>query len=342
MDAPWIRSPPDADLEYIGADYSTLASDLDWTLDEDGLYLAPGVMRFRRGWTVFRDAAEQAFSVAYTIDCFGCVGPRAITKAIGARRFQLEQHGLSIVPSHVLYPRNWITAHELVRALPAGEAKKELGRLAKGSWSVHLFGKMTNHLRIQPGSIAAEAFTLFSLGVPRRTGRLSSADEELARAPSSWSDGPTLRLPETYRYRARTRLEQLEIPRVDLMGSLNGRFDGTDLISLRGCPRTSSAPNATLRLATASGGSITLTEGTGSSGIIINSSTGDAAPAGAESFEVRVAEGQANLRNLNALLRGILYTPPSNSDISEDVIQLAISWGEETIEGSIAVDLSPD
>ena len=35
MDAPWVRSPPDSNVEFIGADYSTLASDLDWTLDED-------------------------------------------------------------------------------------------------------------------------------------------------------------------------------------------------------------------------------------------------------------------------------------------------------------------
>jgi hypothetical protein len=39
---------------------STLTSDLEWTLDEDGMYLAPGVMRFRRGWTVFRELRRRS------------------------------------------------------------------------------------------------------------------------------------------------------------------------------------------------------------------------------------------------------------------------------------------
>lgn len=355
MDAPWLRSAPSSTLEYIGADYSTLAGDLDWTLDEDGLYLAPGVMRFRRGWTVFRDAAEQAFSVAYTVDCVGCVGPRAITKAIGARRYQLEQYGLTIVPSRVLYPRNWIGAHELVRTLPTGEARAELERLAQSSWSVHLFGRMTDHLRIQPGSLAAEAFAAFSLGVPRRTGRLSSGDDELARPSPAWTAGPSLRFPKRYTYRSRVRLEQRETPDVHLLGSLDGRFDGVDLIALRGVPvRFSGDPNrleATVRLSTTAGGRIALTTGAGSAGAVGRTPDGEADPAHGASFAVRLAPGQATLRTLNAILRGVLYLPPlpppprpptsaAPAEPATDCLRIELKWGNERVTGDIEIDLS--
>lgn len=341
MDAPWIRSAPQSDVEFIGADYSTLTSDLDWTLDEDGMYLAPGVMRFRRGWTMFRDAAEHAFSVAYTPDCFGCVGPRAITRAIGARRYQLEQAGLVIVPSHVLYPYNWIGAHELVRARPVGEAVAELAKLAQSSWSIHLFGKMTNHLRIQPGSIAAEVFAAFNLGVPRKTGLLSSGDTELARPSPDWKSGPQLRVPRNYTYRTRTDLETIETAHVDLLGSLNGRFDGLDLIYVRGVPQASENSAATIRLATSRGGRVVLSAGSGSSGVWARTDRGEADPAGGESVEVELGAQQANLRAINSILRGVTYVPPAAPHSAEfDLLRTEVLWAGAQLQGKTFVSLT--
>ncbi|GAA5991412.1 hypothetical protein JCM10908_003301 [Rhodotorula pacifica] len=338
MDAPWIRSPPNSYVEFIGADYSTLASDLDWTLDEDGMYLAPGVMRFRRGWTVFRDAAEHAFSVAYTPDCFGCVGPRAITKAIGARRYQLEQSGLTILPPRVLYPRNWITAHELVRALPAGEAANELARLVQTSWSIHLFGKMTNHLRIQPGSIAAEAFATFNLGVPRKTGLLSSSDAEPARPAPEWSSGAQLHFPQNYTYRTRTALEAAETADIDLVGSLDGRFDGLDLIMVRGVPEQSPQSAATLRFTTSRGGRIVLSAGSGSSGTWARTNRGEADPAGGSATAIRLDPQQTSLRAINSILRGISYAPPTDLDAEQsDCLGIEVEWGGQNLRGRIHI-----
>ncbi|GAA6008160.1 hypothetical protein JCM10207_007049 [Rhodosporidiobolus poonsookiae] len=351
MDAPWIRSPPDSNLEFIGGDYSTLASDLDWTLDEDGLYLAPGVMRFRRGWSLFRDIMESAFSAKYTPDCFNCVGPRAITTAVRSRRYQLEQHGFTIVPPHVLYPRNWVSSHELVRALPPGEASAELARIARQSWSIHLFGKMTNHLRIHASSITAEAFDAFSLRVPRRRGLFASGDDELPPPPPPAHRALSLRHPSSYTFRARTTEHQLETPHLSLLGSLDGRFDGLDLISLRGLPASSSASSssifsapAELRLSTASGGRIALSPS--SARIAGRTASGEGEPGASTTLVLRLTDEGATLRDLNALLGGMVYVPPRSTgalrpETVTDELRIHVEWAGEVVEGTVRIEVPP-
>ncbi|GAA6033746.1 hypothetical protein JCM8097_004410 [Rhodosporidiobolus ruineniae] len=347
MDAPWIRSPPNSKLEFIGADYSTVASDLDWTLDEDGMYLAPGVMRFRRGWTLFRDIMESAFSAKYSPDCFNCVGPRAITSGVRSRRHQLEQHGFTIVPPHVLYPRNWVLSHELVCALPPGEGRAELARIARESWSIHLFGKMTNHLRIQPGSVVGEAFDTFSLRVPRRVGLLSSSDGEYARSSSSQA-GLDLRFPPSYTFRARTTEQQLETPHLDLLGSLDGRFDGLDLVSLRGLPSSfaslssSSPPRAPakLRLSTSAGGRVALAPSSARLAGRTAAGEGELAAASEAVFTLQ----DASLRDINAVLAGVVYVPPrsdGSTESKQDELRVEVEWGGEKVEGRIALEVPP-
>ena len=300
MDAPWVRSPPDSNLEFIGADYATLASDLDWTLDEDGMYLAPGVMRFRKGWNLFRDIMEQAFAVTtYRVDCFNCVGPRAITLGVKSNRRLLELAGFTILPSHVLYPKNWITSHELVKALPSGGGKMELAKIVEGSWSIHLFGKMTNHLRIQKGSIVDEAFETFSLKIPRRIGFLSSADQELGNG-DDLGRGLELRLPSTYTFRSRLALATLEVPELDSLGSVDGRFDGLDLIFVRGAkePKVS---RATIVVETTEGGRIAWSAKSGRPGG--RSGTGQGELGGGS--EVKVVIDEATVKDVNAVLGSI-------------------------------------
>jgi len=343
MDAPWVRSPPDSKIEFIGADHSTLASDVDWTLDESGMYLAPGVMRFKRGWAVFRDIMESAFSPSYSPECFNCVGPRAITSAVRARRYQLELHGFTIVPPHVLYPRNWLAAHELVRALPPGEAHAQLARIADQSWSIHLFGKMTNHLRIQPRSIVAEAFAAFSLGVPRPTGPLSSSadldDDALDSPPRALPPSHSslsLRRPPRYTYRARSALALDEVPHLDLLGSLDGRFDGLDVIAVRGAlPSGLTSARAEVRLSAARGGKVAL-EAPGSLGG--RTGTGEAEPAAGQ--ELRFVLDDARLKDINLVLRGATYVPPPGGEVREDELRVVVEWGGERLEGVVLVSIS--
>lgn len=329
MDAPWVRSPPNSNLEFIGADYATLASDLDWTLDEDGMYLAPGVMRFRKGWNLFRDIMENAFSITYPVDCFNCVGPRAITLGVKANRRRLELNGFTILPSQVLYPKNWITSHELVIALPPGEAKTRLAEIIQGSWSIHLFGKMTNHLRIQSGSVVGEAFEAFSLKIPRKAGYLSTADRELGNS-IDLGQGLDLRLPENYTYLSRLSLQTAEVPNLALLGSVDGRFDGLDLIYIRGT-KTPRAEWAKIAVSTRIGGRV----GFSSSSARIAGRSRDVDGSSPAVSEVLITLRDATLRDVNAVLGTLTYSPGSQH--GEDEVKIEVEFGEEVARGSFVV-----
>lgn len=334
MDAPWVRSPPDSNVEFIGADYSTLASDLDWTLDEDGMYLAPGVMRFRRGWNVFRDIMEAAFSVGYKADCFNCVGPRAITLGVKADRRRLELAGFTILPSHVLYPRNWVTSHELVQPLPPADARAALASIIDGSFSIHLFGKMTNHLRIHRSSIVGEAFDAFSLRIPRRAGYLSSADRELGQ-PTGLGAGLDLVHPTTYVFRSRLALLTQEAKKLSLRGSVDGRFDGLDLIFVRAA-RTPTAKHAEVTVEALRGGRLTLASSSGrvkgrSATTVVDGELGGGA-------RVSVTIEDATVKDVNAVLAALAFAPGPGA--RPDEVRIRVVFGDEVVEGSFGVDTS--
>ncbi|KAK4692149.1 hypothetical protein P7C70_g9192, partial [Phenoliferia sp. Uapishka_3] len=331
MDAPWVRSPPDSNVEFIGADYSTLASDIDWTLDEDGMYLAPGVMRFRRGWNVFRDIMESAFSVSYKADCFNCVGPRAITLGVKADRRRLELAGFTILPSHVLYPKNWITSHELVHALPPGEGRAALAKIVEGSYSIHLFGKMTNHLRIQRGSIVGEAFDAFSLGIPRRVGYLSTADRELGR-PEGLGAGLELRHPTRYVYRSRLDLQTQEVKHLATLGSVDGRFEGLDLIFVRAA-RTPKVDRAEVVVEALKGGRITFS--TSSARVKGRSAVDITDGELGSSSKVTLRIDDATLKDVNAALASFAFSPGAKG--VQDEVRVRVVFGEEVVEGSFLV-----
>ncbi|SCV74715.1 BQ2448_7744 [Microbotryum intermedium] len=319
MDAPWVRSPPDSNVEFIGADYSTVASDLDWTLDEDGIYLAPGVMRFRRGWTLFRDIMESAFSPRRT--------------ALIASTASLN--GFKIVPSFVLYPRNWINSHELVKRLPEGQADAELRAIAEKSWSIHLFGKMTNHLRIQPGSIIAEAFERFELRIPRRIGYLSSGEKELGTP--SLGTGLRLEAPTNYVYRSRAELSHDEVRHLDLRGSIDGSFDGLDLIFVRAVqsPRVA---KASIRVWLKRGGKIAFRSS--SARVFAKREAANAS----EAVPRLVTDGElgavsqvgldlldASLRDVNVVLGSLVYvrSPVGVREWNGDEMSIEVAYGSE-------------
>ncbi|KAM0789945.1 hypothetical protein ACM66B_006785 [Microbotryomycetes sp. NB124-2] len=308
MDAPWVRSPPDSNLEFIGADVSTYGPDLDWTLDEDGTYLAPGVMRFRKGWMLFKDIMEQAFSSTYKPDCFNCVGPRAITVGVKQRRRQLELNGFTIVQSHVLYPKNWITSHELVKTLPNGrqQALLELERIIETSWSIHLFGKMTNHLRVQADSIVGEAFQQFSLNVKRRVGPLSTSDRELGKP--ALARGLEIRGPVdgVYRYKSRVRAVQQELDQLDVRGGFDGAFEGLDVIFARSV-KQAYVDSARLQVSTV---------------LVSRRESGTTAAGGVNDDEIKNCKAQVSLSSLSSSPARLVGTveSASNSALIEDSV----------------------
>ncbi|KAI8987671.1 galactosyltransferase-domain-containing protein [Mycotypha africana] len=235
MDALWIRVPPNNQLEFIGSDYSQILSDRAWTLNDKGLYLPQGVMRFKRGWKLFREMAENAFTAyAYDPDCFNCGGPKAITSYVRDRRMVLEEAGFTILPPEVLYPINYLDIHKLLEPDPLAEQELR-SSIAPFTWNIHLFGKMTNHLPIQPVSVIDYVFKKFDLDIPHR-------DTTTSKYISSTgtSDVP-LRLmgPRDYIYRAisETMLKEDEQKGNSLkLQSVPGKFQGLDIIYIRGGP----------------------------------------------------------------------------------------------------------
>ncbi|KAI8335386.1 galactosyltransferase-domain-containing protein [Chlamydoabsidia padenii] len=226
MDALWIRLPPDTNMEFIGSDYTSVTSDLQWTLDDTGLYLPQGVMRFKRGWKLFREMAETAFS-AYTYDpqCFNCGGPKAITTYVRQHRDSLEANGFTILPRQVLYPSSYLEINKYL--LPDPLADQELRtQLMRTSWNIHLFGKMTNGLSVQRNSIIDLVLRAFDLDLPHasaKTGEIVS---------STGTRTVPLRLigPRDYIYRARSSLSPLTLD------SAPGKLQGLNVIYIRGGP----------------------------------------------------------------------------------------------------------
>ncbi|GAA5974393.1 hypothetical protein JCM11641_005256 [Rhodosporidiobolus odoratus] len=343
---PSIRSPPDSRLEYVSSRLSALASDISWTLDEAGSHLAPDAMRFRRGWIIFRDVLESAFSAKYSPACLKCVGARAITSAFRARRLHLEQAGFVVLPPLSSQQSGTFDSHHLIRALPAGEARVELSSIIRDLWSIFLLGRMTDHLRIQPGSVIAETFDAFSLSIPRPIGRLSlSHDEPDPAVPAN--NGLRLRLPPSYTFRSRAAGQHDENPDAQLLGSLDGRFEGLDLIYLQGALPTASFPSsrarAEIRLSTSFGGGriALLSAAAKVAGRAMNRD----GEMGAAS-EIRLVVEDASLRDINAFLVGIVYVPPSSGgraarEAMVDGLSIEVVWGGERVEGKVRVEVPP-
>ncbi|ORX49142.1 hypothetical protein DM01DRAFT_1309198 [Hesseltinella vesiculosa] len=229
MDALWIRTPPDRQMEFIGSDYSSLDSDKAWTLDDTGLYLPQGVMRFKRGWKLFREMAELAFS-AYTYDpsCFNCGGPKMITTYVHQHRVSLEAAGFTILPRKVLYPVSYLQIDQYL--LPDPLADHELRtNLMQHSWNIHLFGKMTNKLQVQRGSIVDLVLRAFDLDLPH-----ASAKTGAIVSSTSTREVP-LRLigPRAYTYQSVP--DHVSLGNVSLV-SQPGKLQGLSVVYVRGGP----------------------------------------------------------------------------------------------------------
>lgn len=345
MDAPWVRTPPSSTTEFIGADYSTVISDLVWTLDDQGMYLAPGVMRFKKGWTMFKEILERFFFVGvYDSSCFNCVGPKAITTYVKSHRRELELGGFTILPSRVFYPKNWVSSHELVKALPGGPtaAREALREMIEKSWSIHLFGKMTNHIKIEQDSIVGEAFSYFSLKIPRRFGLLSTSSKEIGFL-EDLGKGLELMLPVEYRYQDRGEMVLLELDELELRGSIDGKFEGLDTIFVRGAQKTR-VDYATVSIEVIPSSSSSSTEGRGRGRIALSSSSAKLTAASLLSPEGSIAGAsslllqleRATLKDLNTIFNSLRYLP-SHGERNSEQIEIKVQFGEEKVEGKFEI-----
>ncbi|CAG8590958.1 8952_t:CDS:2, partial [Scutellospora calospora] len=229
MDALWIRAPPDTQMEFIGSDFSSMPADLEWTLDINGTYLPNGVMRFRKGRAMFREYMENALSETFSTSCFNCLGPRAVTIYVKKYRKILEENGLNILPSQILYPRDYIQIVNLLKHDLT--ASQELRKIENESWSIHLYGKSTNSELIEEGSVVDLLIKKFSLNIPHPPVPLVKdgvPDSKNSKQSNSFS----LEGPKTYRFVSMPITEKT----VQYSGSLNGQFQGLNVIFIRGGP----------------------------------------------------------------------------------------------------------
>ncbi|KAL1922145.1 uncharacterized protein VTP21DRAFT_10787 [Calcarisporiella thermophila] len=302
MDALWIRAPP-SDVEFIGADRTNNPKDRDWTLDGENMYVAPGVMRFRKGWSIFREVAESAFSPHYSPECFNCVGPRAITSAIRQRRQQLENNGFTILPTPVLYPLNYMDIHRLLK--PSRSPKAELQGLEESSWSIHLFGKMTNGLPVESGSVVEYVFERFGLGIPVTAG---------ARPEPFKVVGPTkytriVRTPPRGPFGGLILVDPARASEA-ITGKQLDAFQGLDIIYCRGgAPSVAEAVVAVRALK----GWVHFEEGVGraaSKGLTQATPNSNVAGHRPDFRSIQVRIPRATQADVNALLSTLRYRPP--------------------------------
>ncbi|KAI7875735.1 galactosyltransferase-domain-containing protein [Mucor mucedo] len=235
MDALWIRIPPNSNQEFIGSDYSNNYDDRAWTLDDKGLYLPQGLMRFKRGWKLFREMAEGAFdSFIYDPDCFNCGGPKAITSYVRERRAVLEEGGLTILPRKVLYPYGYNEIHKLLE--PNALAEQDVkNKIEPFSWNIHLFGKMTNNKPVQAGSAIDFVFRKFDLNIPHRGTKTHS----IISSTGTYDVPMRLVGPRDYLYHSiseRMLEDDKKHDNLLVLQPVPGKFQGLNVIFVRGGP----------------------------------------------------------------------------------------------------------
>ncbi|GES89551.1 beta-1,3-galactosyltransferase 6-like [Rhizophagus clarus] len=311
IDALWIRAPPDTNIEFIGSDSSNVSSDFEWTLDKDGTYLVPGVMRFKKGWSMFREIMEQALSPSYSPSCFNCIGSRAITIYVKEYREVLERHGLLILPSHILCPRNYIHIDKLLRSDPI--AQEEFQKIGESSWNIHLFGRSTNYQLIEDSSVIGLTLKKFSLDVPHASAPLIAGGKPHFHN-SSYPF--VLEGPKKYRFTSSNIIKGVN----QYTGSLNGQFQGLNVIFIRGGPPM---VNQTTIKAKALNGKLSFNLHGGDwseSSLTINNST---------------------KKDVNALLNTLIYRPNDHLRRTEekDDISLEVTYGDHQAKLIIEIEI---
>ncbi|CAO3591932.1 unnamed protein product [Absidia cylindrospora] len=323
MDALWIRLPPDNNMEFIGSDYTSIESDRQWTLDETGLYLPQGVMRFKRGWKLFREMAETAFS-AYTYDpgCFNCGGPKAITTYVRQHRAALENAGFTILPRQVLYPSSYLDIHNYL--LPDLLADHELRtNLMRTSWNIHLFGKMTNGLSVQRGSIVDLVLRAFDLDLPHASAKTG----EIVSSTATRTVPMRLVGPRDYVYHARSSLPPppaaatIVAPSTDtidpatslLLEAAPGKLQGLNVVYIRGGPSTMTQVTIDVDVAV---GRVQM-----------------GFPLGEPSLKSSIFLKDASQQQVNAVLNSIVYIPSSLhvANGGKDLMHISVSYGDDDL-----------
>ncbi|CAO3569378.1 unnamed protein product [Mortierella alpina] len=333
MDALWIRAPGDGMTEFIGADLSDNPQDLVWTLDATNTYLANGVMRFRRGRSMFRHIAESYFTVTnYNPECFNCGGPKAFTTYVKTHRVALQNNGLRILPREALYPYNWKEVEAAIRT--SNDAEAQIQRIEHKGIGLHLYGKVTSKKAIEDGSVVAAAIRIWGLDIFNK-GMTSSST---ATTTTTTTTTTTLQGPKVLRYPATSRPPQQQQQQVApgssqdlLMEKVPGTFRGIDAVFVRGV--VSSSASRDVHDTKKASLLITVRDGSMAMGT---------SAAGSRKVEMDLGE-DVTMAQLNLALSRIRYLPPSSTPgatkawSGTDQVTIQVTFGEMHRELVISV-----
>ena len=154
-------------IEFIGLDRIEIGAECTWCVkNRTGLYTAPGFMRFQPRRKILKDILENTFDrEKYDPDCFGCVGPRPYTHFVNQYLDKNEDAtmNLQLLEPHRLYPFMWSNAYDIFYDVHR-DNPLELADLMKRSYSLHLFGHVTDKYSIAEGSLIDLLFQRFDLG----------------------------------------------------------------------------------------------------------------------------------------------------------------------------------
>jgi hypothetical protein len=187
MDALILQPLPNE--EFIGLAQTNLDENCEWCIENtSNLYLAPGVMRFQPYREVLRHILEKTFDRrAYDPSCFNCAGPVPYTQHIIEYRNKNDSDvmKLKLLEPHRLYPF-MSTETETIFAKVEEDTSLELADLMKRSYSLHLFGHISDKFDIVRGSLIDRLFDRYDLGnlSPKSSNRIRSKHHARLICPS--------------------------------------------------------------------------------------------------------------------------------------------------------------
>jgi hypothetical protein len=187
MDALILQPLPNE--EFIGHDQIDANEQCVWCIGKaSNLYLALGVMRFLPHRKVLRHILEDTFDrEVYDPSCFNCLGPMAYTQHIVEDRNNNDSEvmNLKLLEPNRLYP--YIrTETSTIFAKVEEDTSLELADLMKRSYSLHLFGHVSDKFDIVRGSLIHRLFDRYDLGDlrPKISNRIRSKNHVCLICPS--------------------------------------------------------------------------------------------------------------------------------------------------------------
>lgn len=190
--------------------------------------------------------------------------------------------------------------------------------------------RRTNHIPIDPSSTIAAALDHFSLLIPRPAGRLSSSPSSPLSSTSRLGRGLSLVSPPAYVFRSRVSLAERGDPETWSAGSLDGAFEGLDVVFVRGAK--SARGHATVEVVVKEGSVAWASSSARLRGLDAKEGT-----EGTKGGKVRWEAKEASLQALNVVLASLVYLPSGKACSEGDKMTVKVAFAKESAEGTIGI-----